>query len=278
MSGIKASRKESRRKIVLPDLVALDFDGVICDSAGEGFLSAWSVYCQFWQHGTVMTPPPGLAKAFRQLRPVIETGWEFVILIRLLEEKVPEEQIVQGFQEEWCPRILRTYGLQVEEISQRFDRVRDEWIAADLPGWLRSQHFYPGVANRLNQMLSGKIPLFVITTKEGRFAAKLLEQHGVSLPLNQVLGKEQQQPKREILRRVSHQTGISYTHLWFVEDRLKTLRSVEEESDLEPVKLYLASWGYNTPTEREEASQDPRIRVLSLAQFCSDFVAWNPQN
>ncbi len=268
------SNKRDERTQKQPGLIALDFDGVICDSAGEGFLSAWPVYCHIWNKGAI-SPPPGFAEAFRRLRPVIETGWEFIVLIRLLEEKIPEEQIAQNFQEEWCPYIMQKYRLQSTDLSTRFDRVRDEWIGSDLAGWLQSQHFYPGVAARLNQILQSGIPLFVITTKEGRFAAKLLEQNDVPLSLNHVLGKEQQQPKRELLRRVSRQTGVPYADLWFVEDRLKTLHNVQGENDLQEVKLFLAEWGYNTPSEREQARQDHRIHLLSLAQFCGDFAEWN---
>jgi hypothetical protein len=60
-----------------------------------------------------------------------------------------------------------------------------------------------------------------------------------------------------------------------VEDRLKTLQLVEQQADLESVRLFLADWGYNTATERENAERNPRIQLLSLSQFGQDFSAWN---
>ncbi|RMF88122.1 MAG: HAD family hydrolase [Nitrospinota bacterium] len=268
---------ESSPESPTPGLLALDFDGVICDSVYEGFLSAWKVYGQLWPPPS--PPPPGLAETFRRLRPVIETGWEFVILLRLLQEGVPEEEITARFQEEWCPRILERYGLDAADIGKRLDRVRDERITTDLGGWLANQRFYPGVADRLCQLLQQGFPLFILTTKEARFARKLLEQHGVPFPPSQVLGKEQEQPKTVLLRHLGERYRLSGREIWFVEDRLKTLQRVLEAGkeglygDMS-IRLFLADWGYNTPADREAARQNPEIQVLSLSQFGQDFSAW----
>jgi len=63
-------------------ILALDFDGVICDGLIEYFQTAWRTYCQIWKP-SLPTPPAGAA-SFYQLRPVIETGWEMPVLIRAL--------------------------------------------------------------------------------------------------------------------------------------------------------------------------------------------------
>ncbi|NET17065.1 MAG: HAD family hydrolase, partial [Okeania sp. SIO1H6] len=61
---------------------------------------------------------------------------------------------------------------------------------------------------------------------------------------------------------------------WFVEDRLKTLLSVQKQSDLKEVELFLADWGYNTQKERESVTQYPPIHLLSSTQFCQNFSLW----
>ncbi|MCY7286501.1 MAG: HAD family hydrolase, partial [Cyanobacteria bacterium CAN_BIN43] len=33
-----------------PTLLALDFDGVLCNGLMEYFQTAWRVYCQIWSH------------------------------------------------------------------------------------------------------------------------------------------------------------------------------------------------------------------------------------
>lgn len=32
-------------------------------------------------------------------------------------------------------------------------------------------------------------------------------------------------------------------------------------------ELYLVDWGYNTPQERDEAEQHPRVKVINVQQF-----------
>ena len=161
-----------------------------------------------------------------------------------------------------------------KELGARFDAVRDQAITQSLDGWLADQGLYPGMAERLQAILRGGTELYVITTKEGRFAHKLLEIHGVTMPAAQVWGKEQAHPKAELLRVVARERSLGYRDIWFVEDRLKTLQSVEREHDLAEVGLFLATWGYVMPTDAEEAARDPRIAPLVLEQFCRDFSAW----
>ncbi len=76
------------------------------------------------------------------------------------------------------------------------------------------------------------------------------------------------------MRELIQSAGDKAASLWFVEDRLKTLQLVQQQADLEDVKLFLADWGYNTQTEREAAQKDPRIQLLSLSQFAKDLSAW----
>jgi phosphoglycolate phosphatase-like HAD superfamily hydrolase len=118
------------------------------------------------------------------------------------------------------------------------------------------------------------VELFIITTKEGRFTQHLLQQHGVQMPHESIIGKESKRPKYKIIRELIGQRAGTPLSLWFVEDRLKTLQLVKQQPDLDAVKLYLADWGYNTQAEREVAYHDSRIKLLSLSQLAQDFSAW----
>lgn len=255
-----------------PKILALDFDGVICDGLIEYFETAWRTYCQIWS-SPESTPPDDLAPLFYKLRPVIETGWEMPVLIRALVLGISEEQIWL----EWgaIAQQLLQQGLSAAQIGKRLDRVRDEWINRDLDGWLSLHRFYPGVVERLQELVASPVQPIVITTKEGRFVSQLLQQQGVDLPEQSIFGKECKQPKHQIIRELIGVTSKIPLSLWFVEDRLKTLQLVQQQADLESVRLYLASWGYNTASERETAKHHQRIGLLSLSQFGHDFSAWS---
>jgi phosphoglycolate phosphatase-like HAD superfamily hydrolase len=261
--------------MITPKILALDFDGVICNSVHEGLLSAWRVLRDL-RGVSGDGPSPEVTATYARLRPALEIGWEFPVMLRAVLDGIPEEALLQEFQTKWCQYILEKYRLDKKDLTRRFDATRDAWIGSDLDGWLGVQHFYEGIAARLRAVIGSPAQVFVITTKEGKYAQLLLERNGVSLPAERVWGKERRRPKAELLKTLHRDLGVATRDIWFVEDRLKTLHSVEQQAELADVGLFLATWGYNTPAEQAEAAADPRIHPLSLPQFCSDFSAWRP--
>lgn len=258
-----------------PSILALDFDGVVCNGLVEYFQTAWQAYCRLWNPSD-LTPPEGLASSFYRLRPVIETGWEMPILIHALLIGIPETEILA----DWgsiAPKQTQDAGLSSTEIAATVDHIRDEWIARDSDHWLAQHRFYPGVIDRLREILTEPVYLVIITTKEGRFVRQLLQQQQVDLLESQIFGKEVRQPKAQTLRdltqQFSQQTNQS-VEIWFVEDRLKTLQSIQAQPDLKSIRLFLADWGYNTPMERQIADQDPHMFLLPLSKFTQGFAEW----
>ncbi|WP_017655827.1 HAD family hydrolase [Fortiea contorta] len=255
-----------------PTILALDFDGVICDGLIEYFEVAWRTYSQIWTPAND-TPSNDLASRFYRLRPVIETGWEMPVLIKALVDGIPDEKILQ----QWVtitPQILLDYQIQAREIGAKLDNIRDEWIATDLDNWLSLHKFYPGVVEKIQATLTSNIQMYIVTTKEGRFVQQLLQQSGVDLPPGVIFGKEEKRPKYEILRQLKEKAEFQPVSLWFVEDRLKTLQLVQQQPDLADVQLFLADWGYNTQAERKLAEDDQGIQLISLSQFAQEFSAW----
>ncbi len=263
-----------------PIILALDFDGVLCDGLLEYFQTAWRTYCQIWKPDS-QTPPDDLAPHFYQLRPVVEIGWEMPVLLRALVLGISTEKIMQDWSK-IAQSLIETEKLDAVDIGNKLDTVRDEWIATDLDGWLRLHRFYPGVIEQMSRTLSTAqsspsktlTQLFIVTTKEGRFVKQLMQQQGVHLSQERIIGKECKYPKHQTLRRLLEECPTEGATLWFVEDRLKTLQSVQQQPDLNEVKLYLADWGYNTAAQRESARHTSRIKLLSLAEFVQDFSAW----
>ncbi len=259
-----------------PKLLALDFDGVICDGLLEYFQTTQRCYTYLWP----TSKPDHLldyAEAFYRLRPVIETGWEMPLLLRALVCGVPEDEIL----EDW-PRILAqlqaTNTLTKKEVAESLDHVRDTWINTDLDHWLALHRFYPGVISALKGWLDqGHPKLYIVTTKEGRFVQTLLAQQGLELKPEQIIGKEINQPKFVTLGQLLDQEKCPVESLWFVEDLLKTLAKVAQEPRLDGAKLFLADWGYNTAAVRASIKNSPRFNRLSLMQFQGNFAQWFPQ-
>lgn len=252
-----------------PTVLALDFDGVICDGMAEYFAAAWGAWRRL-RPSVAPDPPPGLFDRFARVRPVVERGWEMPLVILALSSGASEAQILDG----WRPDpLLIDLGRAPDEIAAVLDGVRDEWIARDEADWLDHHRFYPGAIDRLRRLQGGPTRVVVVTTKEGRFVRNLLARQGLDFGIEDVYGKEAGLSKPIILKGLIGARSPA-RRLWFVEDRLKTLDDVKRTPGLDDVGLFLAGWGYNTQRDRAAAGHDRRVVVLSLEQFSGDFPEW----
>jgi len=250
---------------MLPTLLALDFDGVICDGLREYFVTTNKAYHKIWQEDSE-TITEKFAEVFSQLRPVIETGWEMPVLLRSLVLGITRETILS----QWHlirEQIVTQENLDKKLLSHTLDSTRDYWIKNNLDDWLSLHNFYPGILDKLHKIRQSNCHSYIVTTKEGRFVKQLLAKQGIELPANHIIGKECKRPKYETLRLLRDNISESDISIWFVEDRLKTLELVKQQSDLSQVQLFLADWGYNTELERNKAQQDSRIQLISLDQL-----------
>ncbi|MGK7958508.1 MAG: HAD family hydrolase [Crocosphaera sp.] len=255
-----------------PKILALDFDGVICNGLKEYFQTTLRTYQKLWKDQDKNNLEIW-ANSFYKLRPVIETGWEMPILLRALVLQYKQENI-EGNWHDICSEIVEKEKLDKTQVMGELDEVRDHWIKTDLDRWLGLHEFYPGVLEKLGQLLDSSTLLYIVTTKEGRFVKQLLKQQNLSFPESNIFGKEVKQPKYETLRQILKNNQETPNNLWFIEDLLKTLNKVKSQENLTEVNLFLADWGYNTVKTHELVKQDSAINLLSLDTFSQDFSEW----
>ncbi|MGK7939152.1 MAG: HAD family hydrolase [Crocosphaera sp.] len=255
-----------------PKILALDFDGVICNGLKEYFQTTIKTYQKIWLNQSENNLQIW-ANSFYQLRPVIETGWEMPILLRALVLDYKKAEIESNWHE-ICSEIVNEENLNKQQVMSELDGVRDHWIKTDLEGWLRLHEFYPNVLETLAKILNSSTLLYIVTTKEGRFVKQLLKQQNLAFPESNIFGKEVKQPKYETLRQILKTNQETPDNLWFVEDLLKTLIKVQNQPDLSKISLFLANWGYNTPKTHNLVQQDSEIFLLSLERLSQDFSQW----
>jgi phosphoglycolate phosphatase-like HAD superfamily hydrolase len=260
-SGFPAFKETTRMNP--PTVFALDFDGVLCDSAAETCAAAWRAGRALWPGWEAPEPPPEFTARFRELRPVLETGYQAIALLRLVEEEftAPLSQLSTvtpvSFAES-AERIFAATGLGRADLVRLFGDARDQWIAADPEGWLARHEFYPGVAEALNAAAARGCPLFVLTTKQHRFTERLLQNAGVGLPADRIFGLETGRPKEEILKGLAARPDCCGLRMVFVEDRLEALERAAAVPELAGVELRFATWGYceNAEGRRQKAEQN----------------------
>jgi phosphoglycolate phosphatase-like HAD superfamily hydrolase len=261
--------------MTIPNILALDFDGVLCDGMREYFEASRRTYSKIWPDERV--PDATLFPTFQALRPVIMTGWEMPLLLRAIAQGHPESSLLQRWEavrDELVKSGTPNGEVLVGKLAHTLDEVRRDWIATDPQGWLESNNPYCALDD-VRRLLAEPEHAVLVTTKEGEFARQILEHWDIQLA--DIQGKEAGTHKCENLRTLI--ADYTTTHgrrpgLWFVEDRLETLQHVTIHPDLADVGLFLAVWGYNTPETRSSVRPDGRIRLLALEQFRCGLTAW----
>jgi phosphoglycolate phosphatase-like HAD superfamily hydrolase len=242
-------------------LYALDFDGVICDSAIETGIAGWKVALKVWADMPTEMPDDLLEK-FRQVRPVMETGYEAVLIMRLLYEGMSADTLMSAFHHQIEALMIRD-DMFVDELKEVFGSTRDEWIRDDFDSWIAMNPLFEGIAEKLRTIPTDN--LVIITTKQERFVDHILKANQISLPIAQVYGLDRNMSKQQILSDLHAETPDM--EIVFIEDRLPALINVITEDGLDDIKLYLASWGYNIASDKESANNIDRISVIQLSDM-----------
>ncbi|OEL27503.1 hypothetical protein BAE44_0011478 [Dichanthelium oligosanthes] len=226
------------------DLFALDFDGVFCDSCGESSLSAVKAAKVRWpwvfeQVDAAMEK--WIVEQMYTLRPVVETGYENLLLVRLLVEiQIPSVR-----------KSSVADGLIIQEI---------------LENWLKLK---PTLMDEWQEDRESLVDLF----GRSRFAEALLKElAGIDFPSERIYGLGTG-PKVKVLQQLQQMPQHQGLTLHFIEDRLATLKNVIKEPALDKWNLYLVTWGYNTQKEREEAQGISRIQLVDLPDFSASLPA-----
>eukprot|EP00038_Savillea_parva_P013950 m.9645 g.9645 ORF g.9645 m.9645 type:complete len:262 (+) comp2661_c0_seq1:83-868(+) len=230
---------------------AFDFDGVLCDSARETGTAGLTALMALT--GVTQDNQDTLVNNFTKVRPVLETGWESVLLVHLLSTGRTPEDIVGRFGSELKSVALNELSHDEAAIKAAFRAARDTMIAASVESWMALHDFYPHAVDTVVGLLASEVPVYVITTKAKDFAERLLAQCGILMPSDRVFGLGSG-PKPQVLKQLLDSHGQGARCL-FLEDRVQTLLDVQETAELQGrVDVVLADWGYNMKVDRDAAS------------------------
>jgi len=207
--------------------------------------------------GTV--PTEQHIKQFHALRPQLETGYEAILFMRLLQQGESVESV-----QAHIATFLQELGDNTAALKQMFAQTRDQWIEQARQEWLIMNPLFAGVTDKLQALEESGQPWYIITTKQERFVEEILKINQITLARENIFGLDANMSKEAVLLSLQDKHGTR--PLCFVEDRLATLLKVLDNPKLQTVKLQLADWGYNTAEDKKIAEQR-NIPLISLADF-----------
>jgi len=254
-------------------LLALDFDGVISDSAAEAYVVALRTYAAL-QPDTklreelarlgagegaapardVVTAAP-LYAPFLELMPLGNRAEDYGVMLAAIEAKadVPDQSAYDAFRDalgrEW-PRSFH----------KRFYVERKALSDADPEAWRGLMGPYERFCVILRRNAS-RAELAIATAKDRRSVKALLESYGLAdlFRPERVLDKETGVSKRSHVEHLHRTTGIPLPDITFVDDKVNHLESVAPLG----ARCGLAAWGYNGPRE-EALARERGFRVVTL--------------
>jgi phosphoglycolate phosphatase-like HAD superfamily hydrolase len=237
---------------------------VICDSAVETGITGWKAASQIWSD--MQGPAPSvLIEQFRLLRPIIETGYEAILVMRLLHLGNSVDSIYSSYADK-TQALLAQAQVTTDDLKKLFGQTRDSWIAEDLADWVAMNPLFAGVAEKLQQ-LGQRHSWLIITTKQERFVKQILQANAIELADQAIYGLDRNLSKVEVLKNLLNQQPEQA--IYFVEDRLPTLLNVAKQPELASVKLIFALWGYNTEADKALAAEQGLLSQ-GLDQFLID--------
>ncbi len=210
-------------------LLVLDFDGVICDSIDECFVSSWAAYHELHLGRPSAAATPDDREGFARLRPFVRSGEDFVLIQEILERGLAVSDQA-GFD-----KVSRDGGM-ASRYRELFYRAREEFLKRDRAAWLALNRVYPHVKRALGR-LPASAALSVLSTKKPPFIAEILSANGILIPERQIVWSADE-PKLSVVGRLLRAAGRD--EAVFVEDQVDAIAG---NTDLR-IRVYLATWGY----------------------------------
>jgi len=242
-------------------LFALDFDGVICNSAVETAITGWKAAQAFWPDMRGSTISDKHIQQFRKIRPCLEFGSEAVLIMRLLQQGVAMRSDCEGYHQQ-LQALIDANELDRGRLQIAFGDTRDREIKHDETRWIASNPLFEGIAEKLKTLEQDD--WFIVTTKQERFVKRILQANSIELDEARIFGLDRKLNKQTVLKRLKAE--YPERPIAFVEDRLPTLIGVQENPELHNIKLQLVDWGYNTVAERNDA-KNRAIEVIGVEEF-----------
>ncbi|MBW1884083.1 MAG: HAD family hydrolase [Deltaproteobacteria bacterium] len=261
-------------------ILALDFDGVISDSAPECFwvalrtllrLRSSSQYREMlgrWddlegrQVRAAVSADP-LYRGFLELMPLGNRAEDFGVALLALEAGVSLAD--QAAYDRYFAACDPAFAADFHDL---FYRERDAFRAADPERWVQLMRPY-GELIELLRRRSGQAEFVIATAKDGDSVAHLIDSYQIAdlFGPERVFDKEAGRDKRTHLRAVREHFGAEFPEITFIDDKANHLITARELG----VRCLLAAWGYNGPREhalaRENGIEVCEIRWMESLVF-----------
>ena len=252
-------------------MLVLDFDGVLCNSIHDSFLTAVNTFIRFeagagWpvseplDHGSIRAfekDNPRIIRSFRTILPMGNFAEDYGAILLAIQKRGASRIRSQKAFDAFKAGIPAGF---LSDFQDEFFRTRAALVEKNKEVWISLLEPFPGIVESVKTLSKRFVP--AIATSKDRLSVDLLLSHwgldSVFDPKN-ILDKDFAPTKREHLIRLQKQTGLPFGSIHFIDDKVFHLVLVKDLG----VRTYLALWGYNTVREHRIARREG-VSLLTL--------------
>mmetsp|Transcript_14898 Transcript_14898/g.44977 ORF Transcript_14898/g.44977 Transcript_14898/m.44977 type:complete len:358 (-) Transcript_14898:3089-4162(-) len=243
------------------DVFALDFDGVLIDSAPEVNMAGWRAALKYWPDAVSVDQRDSVLAGLAVTRPVIVDGWETMVMARILAE---DSQAAQRILADWpavMKQSLESWGTDLKDMRTVFETSRNEWMNGEEADWLTYAQPYPNIKETLQYC---EHPFYIVSSKKAHRISRVAQrQLGLDVPEDSprlfagLIPPDEQ--KIETLKMIAERPMVveGGATLHFIDDRFETVQTAAANADLRArgVKIYFASWGGTGGTQLRQSGK-----------------------
>jgi FMN phosphatase YigB (HAD superfamily) len=219
-------------------VVALDFDGVLCDSIDECMWVSYMAYREMQGVGAETAElNPDFINAFRRMRYLVRPAREYWALVHYLVS--PDVERRGDINQPEFDAFARRYADSLAAYEPRFFAERRRMQRDQPERWLALHRPYKEAMSGL-RLLSERYPVHVVTTKDRWSVERLADAWNLGLPSSRFWTHDTGMSKPECVLRIATEASAVVHAVHFVDDHFSHLHEVAATG----AKCYWATWGY----------------------------------
>ena len=250
-------------------ILAIDFDGVISDSALKSLFVSHNAYCKhfgpnvkksFGGQCFTFDNWENMKKEYKQemekykrLRAYVEQSRDFLVMIKIIEEQIEVKN-----QQEFT-KVRDEMDLDYEFFHKLFFQEKEIWQNKDFASWFSLAPFYKKMVSGIKRLLKEGVNIVIATSNMGKAIHPAFHEDYLGFPmdLKDIFDKNYGKNKSDHMKAIAAQYKVKFEDIYFIDDQLSYL----EETQVLGVNVFLAGWGYCTD-EQKDIARTKGIKII----------------
>ena len=237
-------------------LIAIDFDGVLCDSINECLITSYNAYHI-------------INKEIYKLNKISNESIEYFHKHRALAVKARDFYFLWDALYNIKSELL-SYPLKSDKrinshtldyFNKIFYEERTSWMQTDNSNWLMHTKLFSEIA-QFPRNIFNKNNIIILSSKDGDSIKNIFKQEGFIINNDNIYGAESFTDKLSVLEEYQAKYNIDPKQMYFLDDNIDNLLSVLKMD----INLFIAEWGYVNKDQLPLVKKN-NINILKLNEL-----------